>query len=576
MKLIEALQIVQRPADDGVRPFRVRLATAFTPLHLRSFVAAHLRNALHGRSVDVSIGEYGDMVGSLREEALRDHDALAIVLEWADLDPRLGVRRLGGWSPSLFDDIVATSRSFLARLRAAIHAVAPLPVSIALPSTPFPMIAFHPNAQWGHLRAAIELALVEFAEEITRVPSHRLVSRDTLDQRSPLHERFDIAAELKSGYPYKNAHADVLAELLASTLVPAPPKKGLITDLDNTLWAGIVGEIGIPNVAWTLDSDAPLHGLYQQLLSALADTGVLIAVASKNELATVDAALDRPDLLLKKQQIFPIAAGWGAKSEAISSILKSWNIDADSVVFVDDSPLELEEVKTRHPYMECFQFNAKDVPGTWKLLERLRDLFGKSVLSNEDALRRESLRTNAAFSQLSTDSASSDEFLAQIQPMVEFCFYRDSVDGRVRELVNKTNQFNLNGRRLTDADWNDHIRRPGSFLVAVNYRDKFGPLGTIAVLWGTADKLRATLNGWVMSCRAFSRRIEHRSLRKLFEALAVNEIGFDFAPTPKNGPLQQFLREIIGADPLSACCLTLQTFEQRCPAVIPQAMEATA
>jgi FkbH-like protein len=486
------------------------------------------------------------------------------------------VRRLGGWSPGLFEDVVATSRSFFARLRVAINAVAPLPVSIALPSTPFPMIGFQPSAQWGHLRAAIELALIEFAAEIANVPSHRLVSRDTLDQTSPLQERFDIAAELKSGYPYKNSHADALSELLASALVPAPPKKGLITDLDNTLWAGIVGEIGVPNIAWTLDTDAPLHGLYQQLLSALADTGVLIAVASKNELTTVDVALDRPDLLLKKEQIFPIAAGWGAKSEAISSILKSWNIGSDSVVFVDDSPLELEEVKTRHPQIECFQFNAKDAVGTWQLLERLRDLFGKSVLSNEDALRRESLRTSATFSQMSTDSASSDEFLAQIQPVVEFSFYRDSIDARVKELVNKTNQFNLNGRRLTDADWNDHIRRPGSFVVAVNYRDKFGLLGTIAVLWGTSDKARATLNGWVMSCRAFSRRIEHRSLRKLFETFTVNEIGFDFSTTPKNGPMQQFLREIIGADPVPSCSLTLQTFEQRCPAVIPQAMEATA
>ena len=62
----------------------------------------------------------------------------------------------------------------------------------------------------------------------------------------------------------------------------SPPKKGLITDLDDTLWAGILGEIGVEGISWDMANRAHVHGLYQQFLSSLASAGVLLAVASKN------------------------------------------------------------------------------------------------------------------------------------------------------------------------------------------------------------------------------------------------------------------------------------------------------
>ena len=50
--------------------------------------------------------------------------------------------------------------------------------------------------------------------------------------------------------------------------------------------------------------------------------------------------------------------------------------------------------------------------------------------------------------------------------------------------MNKTNQFNLNGVRYTEAEWKSLSRRPGAFLATVSYEDRFGPLGRIAVLGG--------------------------------------------------------------------------------------------
>jgi len=92
---------------------------------------------------------------------------------------------------------------------------------------------------------------------------------------------------------------------------------------------------------------------------------VLIAVASKNELTVVEAALQREDMLVPGKLLFPVCANWGPKSGSIAEILRIWNIGADSVVFVDDSAMELEEVRTAFPAMTCLQFSKQPL-GCWR------------------------------------------------------------------------------------------------------------------------------------------------------------------------------------------------------------------
>ena len=138
--------------------------------------------------------------------------------------------------------------------------------------------------------------------------------------------------------------------------------KGLITDLDETLWSGIVGEVGVAGVCWSLTDHAQIHGLYQQVLRHLSEMGVLLGIVSKNELAVVEEALRREDLLIPARSWFPVIAGWGPKSDSIGAILRTWNVGAESVVFVDDSAMELEEVRTAFPAMTCLPFSRK-APG---------------------------------------------------------------------------------------------------------------------------------------------------------------------------------------------------------------------
>jgi FkbH-like protein len=315
--------------------------------------------------------------------------------------------------------------------------------------------------------------------------------------------------------------------------------------------------------------------LYQQMLGHLASCGVLLGVCSKNELSIVEEALARKDLFLNPESLFPVHANWGAKSAAIGRILKTWNIAADSVVFVDDNAMELEEVRVAHPGITCLQFPKKDATAVWNLLGQLRDLFGKPVLMDEDRLRQASIRASAQIQEMA-DDAASPEFLRTLQGKVTLDWSADPADKRALELINKTNQFNLNGLRIEEGEWRRRLDDESTVLGVASYEDKFGPLGKVAVLLGSQRGSRVTVSHWVMSCRAFSRRLEHHTLEGLFQQAGADEVEFAFEATDRNQPLQEFFESLgIGAGADGAHRISRAGFEGQCGVLPHQVLSLT-
>lgn len=517
---------------------------------------------------------YGDLPGTLETLAKgtageSGPHAAALVIEWADLDPRLGFREGGRWSPAALPDIVSTVRAGLDRLTRATEALPPgFRLAVSLPGLPLPPIFHAVDGQATEAETLLDAAVVHFSTAIAGRPGVALVSARALAADSPPGGRYDLKSDLLTGLPYKMAHADALAAAISRLVAPSAPKKGIITDLDDTLWYGLVGEAGPEGVCWDLASHRYLHSLYQKLLSSLSDEGVLVGIASKNDPAVVELALNRPDIYIKPDRIFPVEVHWHAKSGSVERILGTWNISADSVVFVDDNPMELAEVAAGHPGIECIQFPRDDYAAGYAMLRKLRDLFGKERLSNEDALRLDSIRGAADFraaTSATEGGEAADSFLQAASAVVEFDFEPSPGDARPLELVNKTNQFNLNGRRYTEADWRRAVAGPDAFVASVSYEDKFGPLGRIAVIFGVREPAVLHISGWVMSCRAFARRIEHQCLQVLFDRYAVRSLVFDFAPTPRNGPLQEFFENIRGSRQDGPFELTREQFELKRP-----------
>jgi FkbH-like protein len=145
------------------------------------------------------------------------------------------------------------------------------------------------------------------------------------------------------------------------------------------------------------------------------------------------------------------------------------------------------------------------------------------------------------------------------------------------ELVNKTNQFTINGARYTLDQWQACGERPDDFVLTVAYQDCFGPLGTIATMAGRVCEQAVHLEDWVISCRAFSRRIEYRCLAFLFSCFKKESVRIAFCHTPRNGPAQDLLKsffELPPADGSATLVLTRGEFEKSCPKLYHQVRDA--
>ena len=567
MKLIDALETLKRPAPDAAPDAGVFLACGFTPLHLKTFLTAQLRILRPNHRVEVTTGLFGDLIGNIERLNPAGRDSLAVVIEWADLDSRLAVRNLGGWRLSNLPDIVGSVDQAAARIQEILLRVSRcIPTVVCLPTLPLPpMFSTRPDQSAScelHLRHRV----ASLAAALSGEAGIRIVNAQFLDQISPLDGRFDIKSEIITGFPYSLSHASMLGMAVARLIHNQPPKKGLITDLDDTLWSGILGEVGINGISWDLDHRTHMHGLYQQFVASLASAGVLVGVASKNDPAMVEQAFSQKDLHITKDDIFPLEINWNRKSDSVKRILETWNINPESVVFVDDSPMEVAEVKARFPELECIVFPNRDQQGIWNLLGHLRGVFGKPAVTAEDSIRLSSIRNGVAWRhEMQSSSGTSDEFLQCAESSIAFRCTRESQDPRAFELLNKTNQFNLNGKRFSESEWLSYFSDPTAFLLTATYQDKYGPLGKVAVIVGKTGNRTLKVNAWVMSCRAFSRRIEHQCIKYLFATFEPDEIVFDYEETSRNYPLRDFFAGLFGGAPCQVITLSKELFERNVP-----------
>ena len=350
MSLSEALRLANQTVGAEVPRRAIQLLCGFTPLHLSTYLKAHGRIRFPTSGIGIESGLFDDLIGSISR--IKPASEVAVVVEWFDLDPRLGLRSSGGWSHKLLPDMEQEVAGRLKRLmevmrRTSEHSV----IAIAGPTLPLPPIDFTSPSQDSGFEARLRALVDSAMAELSSIGNVKLLSQQELAICSPLDTRLEVGLTLNAGFPYTLAHADILARMLIHLLFPLPPRKGLITDLDDTLWRGILGEVGVENVSWSLEAHSQIYGLYQQFLAALADRGVLLGIASKNDPKFVEAALFRTDLLCPGSKFYPIECNWSAKSASIGRILKAWNIGPSDVVFIDDNPMELAEVSNAFPKM---------------------------------------------------------------------------------------------------------------------------------------------------------------------------------------------------------------------------------
>ena len=163
------------------------------------------------------------------------------------------------------------------------------------------------------------------------------------DTGSWLHGKLEIAPEAAP------LCGDMIARIVAAQR--GLSKKCLVFDLDNTLWGGVIGDDGLEGLVLGEGSAVgEAHLALQRYAKQLKERGVILAVCSKNDPAIAEAAFnEHPEMLLKRSDISAFVANWNDKAENLKAIAARLNIGLDSLVFVDDNPVERARIRQGLP-----------------------------------------------------------------------------------------------------------------------------------------------------------------------------------------------------------------------------------
>ena len=333
-----------------------------------------------------------------------------------------------------------------------------------------------------------------------------------------------------------------LARALRAQIRPA--RKCLVLDMDNTLWGGVLGEDGPDGIkVGKGDPTSEAFSAFQAAILDMKARGVLLAACSKNNLSDVEEMFRlRDDLPLSLEDFAYKAINWDPKHINIRSIAKALNIGLDSLVFVDDNPVECELVRQTLP--EVLTLQLPEDPTV--LADFLYDLpdFDKLRFTAEDARKTQQYAENFKREELQKSIGDLTTFLESLETQVNISIASTGSVSRVHQLFNKTNQFNTTTIRYQTSEITEFISGSDKVLYTISAADRFGDLGMIGVCLIRIEQDRADVDSFVMSCRALGRGIETAAMncikQDLFSRRGSSEITARFLPTTKNKPSANF------------------------------------
>lgn len=324
------------------------------------------------------------------------------------------------------------------------------------------------------------------------------------------------------------------ARIIREALLPR--KKAIILDADNTLWGGIVGEDGVDGIQLDQNYPGAIYRIFQKQLLSLKESGILLAMVSKNNGSDVLEVFDKQNMPLKLSDFSAVRINWMPKSENILSILKELNIGEDSLVFIDDNIFELEEVKHAIPSISVYQFDARVPANSIYLLQNIKDISTWSATS-EDRERASLYKQEAERNNLQQASRTVKDYLLSLSIHLEVGCNRKSQISRITQLINKTNQFNLTTQRYNSIEVEELMQHAKVYDFRVI--DRFGDMGIV----GVAIIKDEEIDTFLMSCRALGRRVESTMLKYICDSSVNSRLVAKYIKSAKNLMTSNFYSE---------------------------------
>ena len=366
-------------------------------------------------------------------------------------------------------------------------------------------------------------------------------------ERNGIHAWFDVTRWLQGKLEISPQAAPLYGEHVARVVAAQRglSKKCLVLDLDNTLWSGVVGDDGIDGIVLGEGSaEGEAHLSLQRYAKQLKERGVILAVCSKNDLATAESVFhEHPDMLLRRSDIAAFIANWDDKAENLRTIAQRLNIGLDSLVFVDDNPVERARIRESLPMVAVPELPPDPAHYANCLAEA--SYFEAVAFTSVDQQRAEQYATNTQREALRESSKSVDDFLRDLKMSVHFGPFTGIDLARVTQLINKTNQFNPTTRRYSKEEVASFSAMADTITLQFRLVDKLGDNGIVSVMILRPDVEQPQVldvDCWVMSCRVFGRELEFEAMTIAVEEArrrSAQELRAEYVPSAKNAIISE-------------------------------------
>ena len=313
-------------------------------------------------------------------------------------------------------------------------------------------------------------------------------------------------------------------------------RKVLALDLDNTLWGGVLGEVGAAGVE--------LGGLYpgksfkelQRSILRLRDQGVILALASKNDADHVDASIrEHPEMLLRPEVFSATAVNWQPKAQNLRGMAEQLDLGINAFVFLDDSPFERGHVSDEAPEVTVLSSDGDPaylvrtlVSGGW---------FDTVELTETDRKRPAMYKARAERGEFAGAFGSSEDYLAALDMNVLIATATEFEVPRIAQMAARTNQFNLTGIRYSQPETAQLVADPEHLVISWAVKDKFGDEGIVGAAWIDRSADTWKVLNFVMSCRVLGRGVELSVIGWLVrqaKAAGASSLEGRFVPSARN------------------------------------------
>ncbi len=311
--------------------------------------------------------------------------------------------------------------------------------------------------------------------------------------------------------PFSATLGSAINETILATLMALRGRtvRLLITDLDNTLWGGLIGEDGLKGIRLGSDFPGNVHLDLQRFLRALKVHGVALALCSRNtESIALDAIARHPEMLLRIEDFVARRINWGDKADNIRAMAAEIGVGLASVCFLDDSPYERDLVRRALP--EVLVPELPQDTSEWVAWLVRSPFFVQVRLTAEDRGRAGRYQIRARVLQEAAGFANRSDYWRSLGMKLFFHRLSDQNLQRVLQLLAKTNQFNLSNRRHQETDLR-RLEREGALIFAIGLADKLSEhelIGCVIIRLPADHSRPAEIESLVLSCRVLGRDVE--------------------------------------------------------------------